>query len=539
MRTKIKNYIILPLISILLSVGFYSCDDANDWGVDGSHDRLFSPIDLQATIDGTQVTFAFKKTYESGLSYTLEISQDSLQFTQPVYGPVDIVPVVNSGDNSILGYQLPGGILKPKKQYSARIKCFREGSNESKWSTVVFTTSSEQILKPIDQAKLTDKSVVIEWNVPNSVTHFMFGPKGNLKRFEITADEKTSGVKTFSSLVSSTEYVAEIYNGNTVDDIRGSRNFITPDQLPEGNIYQLQPGDDLSAIISSQTKDVTIVFPKNSSYEITLLTAIPRDINLTLWGQGAVKPQMIINGNLNLPEAGKTLAFENLEVRAGTKTDGTFYEYLFNQSTATIMESIIFKNCIVRDFKNSPLRLQSGSPVINALTFDNCIVSNIGDNGGTGTYAFIHAQSGKINNIKISNSTFSKIGYSIILHNAGSSESVAIQSCTFYNIIGNTRYFVDYNTYSVSNTFDIRDNIFAKTLSSAATARGIRNAGVKPNAINSFQTSDFVLSANPISGVTDYTKTSADLFVNPDGGNFTIKDQSFAGKTDSGDPRWR
>ncbi len=541
MRTIFKSYIILSVIGALFSFGFYSCEDFNDWSVDKSHDRLFSPIDLQASIDGTQVTFTFKRTYQSDLSYTLEISQDSLLFNNTVYGPVEITPATVQNDNTTLKYVLAGGTLKPKKQYSARIKCFREGSNESNWTAVAFKTSSEQILKPVDAAKLTDKSVVIEWETPNAVTHFMFGPKGKLTRYDISAEEKAAGSKSFTSLLFSTEYVAEIYNGDTADDIRGSRTFITPDPLPEGNIYILQPGDDLGAVIAAQTQDISIVFPKNSAYEVTANVQIPENVNLTLWGQGAVKPEMIINANLVLPASGKTLTFENLEVRAGKKTDGTFYEYIFNQSTASTMEGIEFKNCIVRDYKNSPVRLQSATPTIGSLIFDNCVVSNIGDNGGSGTYAFIHIQSGKVNNIKIVNSTISKIGYSIILHNAGNSESVVIQSCTFYNIIGNTRYFIDYNTFSVTTTFDIRDNILAKTLSSAnpPSSRGIRNAGVKPNAINTFQTSDFVTSSNPISGVTAYDKTSDDLFVNPTEGNFTIKDQSFPGKTDAGDPRWR
>ena len=539
MRTKIKKYILLPLIGAFLSVGFYSCDDINDWSVDESYDRLFSPIDLQSSVDGTQVTLSFKKTYQADLVYTLEVSQDSLLFNQIVYGPIQITPTAKQNDNSTLEYRIEGGTLKPKRQYSARIKITRAGSDESKWTSVAFSTSSEQILKAIDAANLTDKSVVIEWEVPNAVTHFMFGPRGNQTRHEISSEEKASGSKTFASLEASTEYVVDIYNGNTEDDIRGSRTFVTPDPLPDGDIYILQAGDDLQAVIAAQTKDITIVFPKNSSFELLTNANIPGNINLTFWGQGAVKPQMVVNANLVLPTTGKTVTFENLDVMAGTKSDNTFYEYVFNQSAATTMDAIVFKNCIIRDFKNSPLRMQSATPNIGTLTIDNCIVSNIGDNGANGTYAFIHVQSGKIDNIRVTNSTISKIGYGFILHNNGNSSSLTIQGCTFYNIIGNGRYFIDYNTFSISNTFDIRNNIFAKTLSSAETARGARNAGVSPNVLNSYRTSDYVLSNNVISGVTDYTKSSDDLFVNPAEGNFTIKDQSFAGKADAGDPRWR
>jgi hypothetical protein len=52
-------------------------------------------------------------------------------------------------------------------------------------------------------------------------------------------------------------------------------------------------------------------------------------------------------------------------------------------------------------------------------------------------------------------------------------------------------------------------------------------------------TSDCLFSANPITGANSYSGKAADLFTDPANGNFKIKDNSFAGKSTAGDPRWR
>jgi hypothetical protein len=69
-------------------------------------------------------------------------------------------------------------------------------------------------------------------------------------------------------------------------------------------------------------------------------------------------------------------------------------------------------------------------------------------------------------------------------------------------------------------------------------ANGIKSSG---NAVlsNTYMTSDCLFSANPITGANSYSGKAADLFTDPANGNFKIKDNSFAGKSTAGDPRWR
>ena len=46
-------------------------------------------------------------------------------------------------------------------------------------------------------------------------------------------------------------------------------------------------------------------------------------------------------------------------------------------------------------------------------------------------------------------------------------------------------------------------------------------------------------ATNQLTGLTSYTKTTAELFTDPAKGDFTYKDTGFAGKSTAGDPRWR
>lgn len=187
------------------------------------------------------------------------------------------------------------------------------------------------------------------------------------------------------------------------------------------------------------------------------------------------------------------------------------------------------------------MRIQSANAItINKFVINNCIIDDIGDNGTNGTYALVNSNvaTGKINNITITNSTFSNLGYGLILHTNAPSLSVTVENNTFYNVIGDGRYFIDYNAQTIANGFSFKNNIVGKSLSPLGTARGIRSA-TAPSVANNYKTSDAVISANPFPGIIDYSGTSSGLFTAPGTKNFKIKDDAFAGKSSAGDPRWR
>jgi hypothetical protein len=60
--------------------------------------------------------------------------------------------------------------------------------------------------------------------------------------------------------------------------------------------------------------------------------------------------------------------------------------------------------------------------------------------------------------------------------------------------------------------------------------------------VNTYSTTNFSFNSGdelPGFPVGNYSNTAEDLWVNPNGNNFNFKDTGFAGRYDTGDPRWR
>jgi hypothetical protein len=326
--------------------------------------------------------------------------------------------------------------------------------------------------------------------------------------------------------------------------IRGSQAFTLPADLPSGpNVILVGATDDLATMLATVASGTMYVLRQGTKYITDNPIIIPDGVSFTIWGEsGANKPILAFNG-FTLPTTAGTIKFENLDLTGyqDANSANTKRNYIFNQSTATTTSEIIFENCTIRNLVNSPMRIQSATAItIDKFTVNKCLVYDIGDNGTNGAYAFINnnVATGKINNITITNSSFSRIGYGLILHNAAPSLTLNISNNTFYNVAGNARYLIDYNAQTIASGFTFLNNIIAKTYSPAATARGIRS-GTAPTVTNCYKASDVVFAGNPITGILDYAKTGTELFTDPANNNFLIKDNTFAGKSDSGDPRWR
>ena len=90
-------------------------------------------------------------------------------------------------------------------------------------------------------------------------------------------------------------------------------------------------------------------------------------------------------------------------------------------------------------------------------------------------------------------------------------------------------------SYGPSEGVTINNTIFGST--STESTKGVRASGdVKVD--NSYQTKDVYFTGNKFTGLTDYEGTETQLFKDPANFDFTIIDNSFAGKDNCGDPRW-
>lgn len=518
---------------LLITIGMVatSCRKMNEWEVDESYSRLFRPSEVLASVDGVTAKLTFKGKPGTS-SYIVELSKDSLKFT-------DIVKKYTAEavkDANGYSFAIPD-LLDPNTQYSARIKGVdATGKDESEWATVAFKTKTEQIMYPVDLADLTINTAKLKWKIPNQVTHIMIGTT----RYDISAPEMALGEKVISGLTPATAYTAVLYF-NTA--IRGTTTFTTISTLPTGpNVVNVKAGDDLAALIQSAANGTIFVLLQGSVYNSDAAVTIPTGVSLTIYGEdGPNKPIVAFNG-ITLSAVTGTLRFENIDFTgfANGNPAGTKRSYIFNQGTANTTAEINFENCTIRNFVNTPMRLQGANAItIDKFIVNKCLIYDIGDNGTTGSYVFIHsaATNGRINNISLKNSTFYKIGYGIILHSTTPSVSVAIENCTFNNTVGNNRFIIDYNAQTVG-TFTFNNNIFGKTLAPAANAKGIRYTGTNLVVNNTYITSDAILTGNTF-GATAYSGLSTQLFASPDNGDFKIIDNAFAGKATAGDPRWR
>lgn len=520
---------ILIFLCLIAGVaGISACSDPMDEITTLDLDRALSPTDLSASVYNQTGVRLNWKLIGNASSYTIEIF-DNEGFSG---SPVKTVTGVTPGQ---IPYTITG--LDSKTKYYVRVKAIGEGADDSKWITANFTTETEQILDNISAAKISPTSVTVNWIPGEAVTSIKLSP-GDITH-TITPTELAAGQATITGLTPSTTYTVVLYRNNAE---RGNRTFTTMPDLPTGpNVVYVQATDNLATLIQGAVTGNIFVLRAGTKYTADELVAIPAGVSLTIWGEtGGQKPVVAFNG-FDLPATAGTIKFENIDLTGYQDNDVTKPKraYVFNQNKVSTTTEIVFENCIIRNFANAVVRLQGSVAItIDKVTVNKCTIFDIGDNGTNGTYAFLHTNvaTGKMNNVVLTNNTFYRLGYALILHNAAPSQTVLIENNTFNNVVGDGRYFIDYNLQTPTITF--RNNIIGKTLSPAATARGVRQGGTL-TVTNSFQTSDAVFSANPITGITSYSKSSTDLFTDPNAGNFLIKDIDFTGKSSAGDPRWR
>lgn len=532
-RHRLHKIFTTAIFILTVGLAITSCRKMNEWEVDDNYSRLFRPSEVLAAVDGVTATLKFKG--KPGINrYIVELSKDSLKFIQIV--KTYSTSAVKDGNG--YSFTIPD-LLDPSTQYSARIKGADTtgGKQESDWASVAFKTKTEQIMYTVELADLTTTTAKLKWKAPNQVSHIMIGAN----RYDISAQEMTLGEKTITGLIPATAYTAVLYYNTS---IRGTNGFTTISTLPTGpNVINVGPADDLAAMVQVAANGTIFVLLQGTIYNSDNAVTIPSGVSLTFYGEDGLRKPIVAFNGITLSAAAGVLKFENIDFTGYANGDPTKTKrnYIFNQGAANTTAEINFENCIIRNFVNTPMRLQSTNVItVDKFTINKCLIYDIGDNNANGTYAFINtngATNSRINNISIKNSTFYKIGLGLIIHNTTPSVSLAIENCTFNNTTGNGRIFIDYNAQTIG-TFSFNNNIFGKTLSPLASAKGIRYGGSNLVVNNSYITSDAVLTGNTF-GATAYTGPSIQLFANPDNGNFQIIDNAFAGKATAGDPRWR
>jgi hypothetical protein len=539
---KLKNISLLAMFTIIGVLGvFNSCVDEQDLK---SLPYLFRPINFTATMNSTLVTFNWAKV-DSAKSYTLELAPDSANFVIPQFR-------VTTTDMSYVK-ELAGNTT-----FYARIKAnANDSTKNSKFNTTLtFKTPKENIFAGYGtknntgitySAYMTAQGTLdIKWKPGANVTHLIL--TGNVRdSVDVSASEAAAGEKNVSGLANAT-WTIGIYNGKI---LRG-----TVSGLIEGDVV-LHSGDNLQSVLTAATAGQVILLDGNSTF--TLGTgSMPINVNIKIRGLSTTNRPVV---SMSASAAATAVMFsfgtapisyikmENVDFTGyceNNVTTGTKIQYMINNGTAATVSNFSFTNCVIRNFANTAFRLKNGvAQKIDTLSINGCIINDI---GLAATYSIVNSNTNDLfNNVIFMNSTIYNFKNSLISRTGFTMNSISITNCNFNQTMidpASARYFIDANTTTITAGVNIKNCILG--LSGAALgANGYRGV-VLPVITGSYFTTDYVddpvtagaTSTSLKSKMTSYTGKSIDLWNNPVGGDFSLKDANFAGKGSAGDLRW-
>lgn len=545
MNKYINRFISGALMLLTVSV-LFSCEEDDD--LDMSYNRNFRPLSVSVTAQATSAEISWKPTPNTS-HYVLELSMDSL------YDDCSSENSIFVGeDGSITSTTATVNDLYSSTYYFVRVKSISKNDTpDSKWAYYSndnyrsFRTRSEQILNEVTSRDRGEDFITISWNPELPVTHIIyFAGDGNETRIDLESEDKEAGTYTITGLAPATSYTFQIWNEISN---RGTRVVSTTNPAPSANVRKyLYAGDvltqaDLDALVS----EGSVTYIMEAGMELTWETmdeitgqmaaiVIPDGLSVTFFGgPGGEKPTIKTSKTIEIDGNHNFVSFENVAlVNSGSS-------YLINEGNASTLETLSFIDCTFTGYDRSIVRLKESAAIrITNLTIDNCIITN----QGAGDYACFYWNNAAytVENFSLRNTTMNTALHNVMDFRNSNMSNIDIEDCTFYNIIGKDRYFLD--CQNIAPAIRMTNLIFAKANTAVitdgawtSTSKGLRSNST-PTISEVYFTADFVFGSNAFSPTYNYSNVSEDLFTDPANGNFLIKDSSFGGKYNAGDPRW-
>ena len=533
MKTRNVFYILMCLLSFSLA----ACqEDANDWGVDPSHDRLFRTTSFEASkVASTSILLSYNGV-TSATQYVFEFSEDSLLFNSIVRTDVilaDTLTPYTKGTSAVATeYRTLFENLNGTTRYSVRVKAVDERTGmESGYVNLTFMTPDEQIFTKVVPGVT---NVTLNWMEGAAATHLNYGELTSsdtiwTTRRQLTAEEQQSCKMVIDDLKPGTNYIAFIYNENAR---RGSYKFKTLGSS-SSEIVTMQPGDDINQLLAdcaaTGNGDVSLVFSGGNTYDLGKVT-VPEGVqNLYLSGNvvGGVLPELKMS-QLILSAPMKNIYFQYVDVDNELKSN-----FQVEINSANCFENISFDGCTIRNIPRSLIRVNTGDAAIKGISISNCIINNVGSGG----YGLLNiGKAASLESISITNSTMIDMG-----------DQLMDIRLVVDNIIISKSIFCN---YTIGMGKLLRLDKQPKSISVTSMIFTGDNAGAKINSGNSdyskylsfagcYLTSDFQQNDKPFTDAKVLSMTSEELFENPRAGDFHIKEGViFEGDGKVGDPRW-
>ncbi len=520
------------LVVLLAALSLLSCRRTE---VDMQLSRTFMPSgDIKISSGQTSATISWVAAlYTNKATYTVDLSQDSSFQTTAHRFTTDTASLVITDD-----------YLVSRTKYYVRVRTNAKDSTKSSlWLTSnAFSITGEQLFLALSAADIIDKSVILRWQTTTALSKIVLKPASGAEVVvNLTDPESQAGKKQVDGLKASTTYTAEIFT--STGKSKGILTFTTKAGVPAGGLLVDLTGFTNRPSVLADTFPLipagsTIVLKRGETYVIGAELAIDKPVSfVSEISFSPVFPVIKFNSNLNL---GANTSIDSIVFRELTLVGADYTaSYIMNADKPCTVNKMIFETCKMEIFRGV-LRIKStvDGTTVNNVLMNNCIIDSIADYGvvnGSAAGAFL--------NVTIQNSTIYKAQKVIVGRKL--STSVLLSDCTFNEAPqgGGSSYLVDYSSsINVSNGIKLVSCILGPgRLNGASTAvRGIvAGGGTSVTSSNSFSTSDYSASANPIPGLTGYSGSSTTLFQAPAAGNFYLKDNNFTGKSTVGDPRWR
>ena len=253
---KYKNRTYGTILILLMIVGVFSACKEEEPELQLPY--MFRPINFNVELNKTVATFSWAKV-DSAVSYTLQLSNDSLDYSKP------LLDVTTSGLSLVK--ELAGDT-----KFYARIRAnAADAAKSSKFNTALsFKTPKENLFQGygtsintgvVYSAYMTDfNALTVKWTPAANVTHLILTNENATAKDSvlISAAEALAGSKVVSSL-SNSVWKVRIFNNSI---LRG-----TTYGTVEGDIL-VRSGEDLQAALNSAADGQVIVLEGGAVYNV-------------------------------------------------------------------------------------------------------------------------------------------------------------------------------------------------------------------------------------------------------------------------------
>ncbi|WP_037348897.1 DUF5123 domain-containing protein [Sediminibacter sp. Hel_I_10] len=513
MKTK---YIFKSLIFLFTLATFTNCDSPEELINELQIDREFAPVDLSVQIR-TQTTLEFDWQTEDEIDlYLLEISED------PEFNTLTTSLSVNASDLPIQ-VELEGETI-----YYARVKTVStRGLNDSTYAYISAETLTEQIFFPIQPEDLLATQVTLTWLPNSNVTQIVISP-GDIVR-DLTQEEIAAGSATITGLTGETDYTAQILNNA---NIRGVLFFTTGIDIGTGTL--VTPSDDLFQMVADAAPGDVLVLESGDYTSQTGTLVI--DKSLTLRGLLSFE-KPLLKLSISIVAGATDVSLIDLDLTGDADLELTD---MVRYSGADNYNSLLVSGCNVHDYGRSFIAGNETDAVVQTITVENSIVTNVLTSGGD----FFDFRNSDVLNVNFTTSTFNNCAPGrdfFRIDASGTTNGLAtcnilLENCTLYACSNSSSRRLFYVRFD-ANDITSRNNLITDT-----EIEGYSDNSATDESIT-FQNNNYFNAPTLYdSSVARYDDSTSFTTLDPGytdvaNGDFSVANQSLI-DDNVGDPRW-